>query len=39
MLKQFEQMQGMMKQIKTGGMQKMMRGMGRLMGGGMPGMR
>ena len=40
MLKQFEQMQGMMKQIKKGGMQKMMRGMGRLMGGGgMPGMR
>ena len=40
MLRQFEQMQGMMKQIKKGGMQKMMRGMGRLMGGGgMPGMR
>ena len=39
MLKQFEQMQGMMKQLKKGGMQKMMRGMGRLMGGGMPGMR
>ena len=40
MLKQFEQMQGMMKQIKKGGMQKMMRGMGRLIGGGgMPGMR
>ena len=39
MLKQFEQMQGMMKQIKKGGMQKMMQGMGRLMGGGMPGMR
>ena len=39
MLKQFEQMQGMMKQIKKGGMQKMMRGMGRLMGGGIPGMR
>ena len=31
MLKQFEQMQGMMKQLKKGGMQKMMRGMGRLM--------
>jgi signal recognition particle subunit SRP54 len=39
MLKQFEQMQGMMKQLKKGGMQKMMRGVGRLMGGGMPGMR
>ena len=39
MLRQFEQMQGMMKQLKKGGMQKMMRGMGRLMGGGMPGMR
>ena len=39
MLKQFEQMQGMMKLLKKGGMQKMMRGMGRLMGGGMPGMR
>ena len=39
MLKQFEQMQGMMKQLKKGGMQKMMRGMGRLMGGGIPGMR
>ena len=39
MLKQFEQMQGMMKQLKKGGMQKMMRGMGRLMGGGIPGQR
>jgi signal recognition particle subunit SRP54 len=39
MLKQFEQMQGMMKQLKKGGMQKMMRGMGRLMGSGIPGMR
>ena len=39
MLKQFEQMQGMMKQLKKGGMQKMMRGMGRLMGGGIPGTR
>ena len=39
MLKQFEQMQGMMKQLKKGGMQKMMRGMGRMMGGGIPGMR
>ena len=39
MLKQFEQMQGMMKLLKKGGMQKMMRGMGRMMGGGIPGMR
>ena len=39
MLKQFEQMQGMMKQMKKGGLAKMMRGMGRFMGGGMPGMR
>ena len=39
MLKQFEQMQGMMKQMKKGGLAKMMRGVGRFMGGGMPGMR
>jgi signal recognition particle subunit SRP54 len=39
LLKQFEQMQGMMKQMKKGGIAKMMRGMGRFMGGGMPGMR
>ena len=39
LLKQFDQMQGMMKQMKKGGMAKMMRGMGRFMGGGMPGMR
>jgi len=40
LLKQFEQMQGMMKQMQKGGLQKMMRGMGRLMGGGgFPGMR
>ena len=39
MLKQFEQMQAMMKQMKKGGLQKMMRGMGRFMGGGLPGMR
>jgi signal recognition particle subunit SRP54 len=39
MLKQFEQMQAMMKQMKKGGIAKMMRGMGRFMGGGMPGMR
>ena len=47
LLKQFEQMQGMMKQFKKGGMQKMMRalgglggGLGGLMGGGggLPGM-
>ena len=39
LLKQFEQMQGMMKQMKKGGMAKMMRGMGRFMGGPAPGMR
>ena len=39
LLKQFEQMQGMMKQMKKGGLAKMMRGMGRLTGGGIPGMR
>jgi signal recognition particle subunit SRP54 len=40
LLKQFEQMQGMMKQMQKGGLQKMMRGMGRFMGGGgFPGMR
>ncbi|MDB5806160.1 MAG: ffh [Betaproteobacteria bacterium] len=40
LLKQFEQMQGMMKQMQKGGLQKMMRGMGRMMGGGgFPGMR
>ncbi|MDO5666933.1 MAG: signal recognition particle protein [Alcaligenaceae bacterium] len=47
LLKQFEQMQGMMKQFKKGGMQKMMRalgglgGLGGMMGGGgggLPGM-
>ena len=44
LLKQFEQMQGMMKQFKRGGMQKMMRalggGLGGMMGGGggLPGM-
>jgi signal recognition particle subunit SRP54 len=37
-LKQFEQMQAMMKQMKKGGLAKMMRGMGRFTGG-MPGMR
>jgi len=40
LLKQFEQMQGMMKQMQKGGLQKMMRGMGKMMGGGgFPGMR
>ena len=39
MLKQFEQMQAMMKQMQKGGLQKMMRGMGKLMPGGFPGMR
>jgi signal recognition particle subunit SRP54 len=40
MLKQFEQMQAMMKQMKKGGLAKMMRGLGALKGGipGMPGM-
>lgn len=42
LLKEFEQMQGMMKQFKGGGLMKMMRrmggmkGLGKLMGGGMP---
>jgi signal recognition particle subunit SRP54 len=36
MLKQFEQMQGMMKKMKGGGLMKMMRRMGP--GGGFPGM-
>jgi signal recognition particle subunit SRP54 len=35
MLNQFEQMQGMMKKMKGGGLMKMMRRMG---GGGFPGM-
>ena len=39
LLKQFEQMQAMMKQMKKGGLAKMMRGMGRFMGGGAPGLR
>ncbi|MFN0161020.1 MAG: signal recognition particle protein [Burkholderiales bacterium] len=39
LLKQFEQMRTMMKQMKQGGLAKMMRGMGRFMGGGLPGMR
>ena len=36
MLNQFEQMQAMMKQMKKGGLAKMMRGLGRMPG--MPGM-
>ncbi len=39
LLKQFEQMQVMMKQMKKGGLAKMMRGMGRFMGGGAPRLR
>ena len=39
LLKQFEQMQAMMKQMKKGGMAKMMRGMVRFMGCATPGMR
>lgn len=39
LLKQFEQMRTMMKQMKQGGLAKMMRGMGRFMGGSLPGMR
>jgi len=37
-LKQFTQMQKMMKKMQKGGMRNMMRGMGSMMGGGMPGM-
>jgi len=36
LLKQHKQMQKMMKKMKGGGMEKMMRGMGGAMGGGMP---
>lgn len=36
LLKQHKQMQKMMKKMKGGGMQRMMRGMGGMMGGGMP---
>jgi signal recognition particle subunit SRP54 len=39
LLKQFEETQKMMKMFAKGGMAKMMRGMGSLMGGKMPGMR
>jgi signal recognition particle subunit SRP54 len=37
-LGQFEQMQGMMKKMKGGGLMKMMRRMGGGMGGGFPGL-
>jgi signal recognition particle subunit SRP54 len=37
MLKQFEQMQGLMKQMKKGGMGRMMRSLGTLTGKGLPG--
>ncbi|MFW5439782.1 MAG: signal recognition particle protein [Methylophilaceae bacterium] len=39
LLKQFEETQKMMKMFSKGGMAKMMRGMGGLMGGKLPGMR
>ena len=39
LLKQFEETQKMMKMFAKGGMAKMMRSMGSLMGGKMPGMR
>ncbi len=39
LLKQFEEMQKMMKMFSKGGMAKMMRGMGGMMGGKLPGMR
>ena len=39
MLKQFEETQKMMKMFSKGGMAKMMRGMGSMMGGKLPGMR
>ena len=39
LLKQFEETQKMMKMFSKGGMAKMMRGMGGMMGGKMPGMR
>ena len=38
MLNQFEQMQGMMKKMKGGGLMKMMKRMGGMGGGGFPGM-
>jgi signal recognition particle subunit SRP54 len=39
LLKQFEETQKMMKMFSKGGMSKMMRTMGNLMGGKLPGMR
>lgn len=39
LLKQFEEMQKMMKMFSKGGMGKLMRGMGGMMGGKLPGMR
>ena len=39
LLKQFEETQKMMKMFSKGGMSKMMRGMGNMMGGKLPGMR
>lgn len=39
LLKQFEETQKMMKMFSKGGMSKMMRGMGAMMGGKLPGMR
>ncbi len=39
LLKQFEETQKMMKMFSKGGMAKMMRGMGSMMGGKLPGMR
>jgi len=39
LLKQVEETQKMMKMFAKGGMAKMMRGMGNMMGGKMPGMR
>src|SRR5690625_6997099 len=39
MLKQFEQMQGMMKKMKGGGMARMMRALGGGLGGGLGGLR
>ena len=39
LLKQFEETQKMMKMFSKGGMAKMMRGMGSMLGGKMPGMR
>jgi len=38
LLKEFEQMQGMMKKMKGGGLMKMMKRMGGMKGMGFPGM-